>query len=86
MEMGTRVACEYMLRCFCCPTLRDPMDCSPPGFSVHGILQARVLEWWPFPPPGLPDLGIEPLSLSLLHWQEDSSSPSLPGKPWNILK
>ena len=28
-----------------CPTLRDPMDCSPPGSSVHGILQARVLEW-----------------------------------------
>ena len=28
-----------------CPTLRDPMDCSPPGFSVHGIFQARVLEW-----------------------------------------
>ena len=28
-----------------CPTLCDPMDCSPPGFSVHGILQARVLEW-----------------------------------------
>ena len=25
--------------------LRDPMDCSPPGFSVHGILQARILEW-----------------------------------------
>ena len=28
-----------------CPTLRDPMDHSLPGFSVHGILQARVLEW-----------------------------------------
>ena len=28
-----------------CPTLCDPMDCSPPGSSVHGILQARVLEW-----------------------------------------
>ena len=28
-----------------CPTLSDPMDCRPPGFSVHGILQARVLEW-----------------------------------------
>ena len=28
-----------------CPTLRDPMDCSPPGSSVHGILQARILEW-----------------------------------------
>ena len=28
-----------------CPTLSDPMDCSLPGYSVHGILQARVLEW-----------------------------------------
>ena len=28
-----------------CPTLCDPMDCSPPGFSVHGLLQARTLEW-----------------------------------------
>ena len=28
-----------------CPTLCDPMDCSPPGFSVHEILQARTLEW-----------------------------------------
>ena len=28
-----------------CPTLRDPMDCSPPGPSIHGIFQARVLEW-----------------------------------------
>ena len=28
-----------------CQTLRDPMDCSPPGYSAHGILQARVLEW-----------------------------------------
>ena len=28
-----------------CPTLRNPTDCSPPGSSVHGILQARVLEW-----------------------------------------
>ena len=28
-----------------CPTLSDPMDCSPPGSSVHGIFQAGVLEW-----------------------------------------
>ena len=28
-----------------CPTLFNPMDCSPPGSSVHGILQARILEW-----------------------------------------
>ena len=31
-----------------CPTLCDPVDCSPPGSSVHGILQARILEWVPF--------------------------------------
>ena len=28
-----------------CPTLCNPVDCSPPGFPVHGILQARILEW-----------------------------------------
>ena len=40
-------------------TLCDPMDCSPPGSSVHGILQARIVDWI-FPSPGdLPDLGIK---------------------------
>ena len=34
-----------------CPTLCNPMDCSPPDSSIHGILQARVLEWVPFPSP-----------------------------------
>ena len=28
-----------------CPTLSNPMDCSPPGSTIHGIFQARVLEW-----------------------------------------
>ena len=32
-----------------CPTLCDPMDCSPPGSPVHGILQARILEWVAMP-------------------------------------
>ena len=32
-----------------CPTLCNPMDCSPPGSSVHGILQARILEWIAMP-------------------------------------
>ena len=32
-----------------CPTLCDPMDCSLPGFSVHGIFQARILEWIAIP-------------------------------------
>ena len=47
-------------------TLCDPMDCSPPGSSVHGILQARILEWLPCPPPqDLPDPGTEPKSPAL---------------------
>ena len=40
-----------LLRCFSCLTLCNPMDCSPPGSSVHGILQARTLEWVSFPSP-----------------------------------
>ena len=49
------VGCHFLLQCLkvksesevaqSCPTLSDPMDCSPPGSSIHGILQARVLEW-----------------------------------------
>ena len=43
-----------------CPILCDPVDCSPPGFSVHGILQARYWSQLPFSPPGeLPDPGME---------------------------
>ena len=54
-----------------CPTLWDPMDCSPPGSSVHGILQARILEWVAMPSSeDLPDPGTEPVSLM---------SPVLPG-------
>ena len=42
------------------PTPRDPMDCRPPGSLVHGILQAKILEWVALPFPGdLADLGIE---------------------------
>ena len=40
-----------------------PMNCSLPGSSVHGILQARIMEWVPCPPPRhLPDPGIKPMS------------------------
>ena len=47
-----------------CLTLCDPVDCSLPGSSVHGILQARILELVACPPPGdLPDSGIKPVSL-----------------------
>ena len=48
-----------------CPTLCDAMECSPPGSSVHGILQTRILEWVAMPSPGdLPDPGIECTSLT----------------------
>ena len=47
-----------------CPTLYNSMDCSLPGSSVHGILQARIQDGLPCPPPGaLPNPGIEPESL-----------------------
>ena len=52
---NTGVGCHFLLQCMkvksesevaqLCPTLSDPMNCSPPGSSVHGIFQARVLEW-----------------------------------------
>ena len=65
-----------------CLTLCNPVDSSPPGFSVHGILQARILEWLPFPFPGdLPDSGIEPESLAL---QADSLPSEPPGKPLEV--
>ena len=63
-------------------TLCDPMDCSPPGSSVHGILQARIPEWIAFSfSRGFPDPGIIPGSLAL---QADSLPPEPPGKPWRI--
>ena len=52
---NTGVGCHFLLQCMkvksesevaqSCLTLRDPMDCSPPGSSVHETFQARVLEW-----------------------------------------
>ena len=49
-----------------CPTLYDPKDYNPPVSSVHGILQTRKMEWVAIPTPGdIPDLEIEPRSLTL---------------------
>ena len=46
--------------------LGDPMDCSLPGFSVHGVSQTRILEWVPFLSSGdLPNPGIKPTSPAL---------------------
>ena len=61
-----------------CSTLCDPTDRSPPGSSVHGILQARILEWVAMPSSrDLPDPGIEPVSPASPALRVDS----LHGKP-----
>ena len=61
-----------------CPTLCDPIDCSPPGSSVHGILQARILDWVAIPfSRGSSQLTSEPRSLTL---QADSIPPKPSGK------
>ena len=66
-----------------CLTLCDPVDCSLPGSSVHGILQARILEWVAMP-------SFRGISLTqrlnsclfcLLHWQVGSLPLEPPGKP-----
>ena len=59
------------------PTLRNPMDCSPPGSSIHGIFQARVLEW-----------GAIAFSASLTYlelkgqdpWREDTTNQHFKGE------
>ena len=64
-----------------CLTLCDPMDCRPLGSSVHGILQARILEWVAMP--SLQEIfltqGLNSCLLGLLHWQ-------LGSLPLNLVK
>ena len=60
---NTGVGCHFLLQCMqvksesevaqSCPTLSNPMDCSPLGSSIHGIFQARALEWGTSPLPSL---------------------------------
>ena len=80
---NTGVGCHFLLQCMkmksesevtqSCPTLRDPMDCSLPGSSVHGIFQARVLEWVAIAfSVLLCTLGHHNLSLGTLHKAEQA--------------
>ena len=57
-----------------CPTLCNPLDCSWPGSSIHGILQERILEWDAMP-------SSRGSNRHLLHWQADSLPTEPPGKP-----
>ena len=71
-------ACVHAKSLQSCPTLRHPMDCSPPGPSVHGIFQARILEWVAISfSRDLPNPGIEPGSPAL---QVDAFLSELLGK------
>ena len=74
--VGTELVSTHWICCCSvaklCPTLCDPVDCSPPGSSVHEDFQSKRLEWVAISFSG----GIFPtqeLSLHLLHWQVDSS-------------
>ena len=74
-----RLFIYLLLSCMCCakslqscPSLCNPMDCSLPGLAVHGIIQARILQWVARIPPGdHPDPVFEPTSLR---------SPALAGR------
>ena len=86
---NTGVGCHFLLQYMkvksesevaqLCPTLSDPMNCSLPGSSVHGIFQAKILEWVVFPSPGdLLNPGIQPESPALAGRFFTTESP---GKP-----
>ena len=74
--------CVHAKSLLSCLTLCDPMDYSPPGFSLHRILQARILEWVtiPFSRGIFPTQGSNPHLYRLLHWLAGSLplSPSGP--------
>ena len=84
----TGVGCYFLLQCMkvksesevtqSYPTLSDPMNCSPPGSSVHGIFQARVLEWGAIAfSTKFPDQGSNPDSM---HWRHRVLTTGPPGK------
>ena len=81
--MGYVCVLSYLSNVQLCAT---PDSVASQGSSVHGILQARILECVAMPSSGdLPDPGIEPTSLCLLHWQAGSLPLAPPGKPeWTI--
>ena len=69
--------------CVCAQSLSHvQLFAIPSGFSVHGIFQARILEWRPFPPPGdLSDPEIEPASPVAPSWAGGFFTTAPPGKP-----
>ena len=67
------------------PTLCDPMDCSPPGSSVQGILRARILEWAAVSFSTVSSQSRDRIHVScLLHWQADSSPLPRLAQGWGL--
>ena len=65
-----------------CPPLCDPIDCSPPAFSVHGVFKQEYWSRLPFPTPGdLPGQGIEPTFLVSPALAGEFLTTVPPGKP-----
>ena len=73
------MGCKWAKSLQSCPTFCDPMDCSPPGSSVHGILQARVLEWVSRPSSMGPSQPRDRTLVSCLAGRFFTTEP--PGKP-----
>ena len=84
---NTGVGCHFLLHCVksesevaqSCLTLSDPMYCSPPGFSIHGIFQARVLGWGaiPFPNSSKTKTAGHPRPVIMWVWFSTLFSPLL---------
>ena len=77
-------ACVHAESIQSCPTLCNPVDCSPPGSPVHGVLEARVLMWVavPFSRGSSLTQGLNPYLLCLLYWQEGFLPLAPPEKPY----
>ena len=91
--------CHFLLQCMKlksesvvaqpCPTLSDPMDCSLPGSSVHGIFQARVLEWGAIAFSArshMPQQRVHMLHLRIPHLQQRSKIPTAATMTWHSQK
>ena len=89
---NTGVGCHFLLQCRkvksesevtqSCPTLSDPMDCSLPGSTIHGIFQARVLEWGAI---AFSTTGNTPPKTKILIWKE-TCTPMLIAALFTITK
>ena len=83
ISLSPPIACSPLLGLVAqsCLTLCDPVDCSLPGFSVHGILQARILEWVAIPfSRGSSNPGIEPRSPAVAGRFFTTEPPGKPRK------